>query len=163
MIGIISDNYATCQSALTSIFFAGNSAPKEKESSKREKLKDRENEHVFVQQSSTAVHRSPRSLGELQIRFDFNFSEAEVRRALTQYLRCESKGWRREGIIIQPNFPPNFNSSLPKSMQKRRGKSSGIEFTKRGRKRENGGWKSGISRTLLLCSTFETNKQEINS
>jgi hypothetical protein len=37
--------------------------PKEKESSKREKLKERENDNVFVQPST--VQRSPRSLGEL--------------------------------------------------------------------------------------------------
>jgi hypothetical protein len=53
----------------------GNSAPKEKEkeSSKREKLKERDNENIFVQPST--VQRSPRSLGELRITYlEMSFS-----------------------------------------------------------------------------------------
>lgn len=47
-----------------SVYSTGNSTPKEKESSKREKLKERDAENVFVQPTA-AVQRSPRSLGEL--------------------------------------------------------------------------------------------------
>lgn len=83
VIGKISNNYAIGVLSISIkcnllLLRAENSAPKEKESSKREKLKDRENEHVLVQPSTTAVHRSPRSLGELQIRFDFKFHESKT-------------------------------------------------------------------------------------
>ncbi|CRK94373.1 CLUMA_CG007882, isoform B [Clunio marinus] len=43
----------------------GNSTPKEKESNKREKLKERDTDNVFVQ-PTTAVQRSPRSLGDIE-------------------------------------------------------------------------------------------------
>lgn len=145
---------------------AGNSAPKEKESSKREKLKDRENEHVFVQQSSTAVHRSPRSLGELQIRFDFNvFRKQKLEKVLTQYLRYESKGWSRDENYHSTQFPSDFQQFIVKiNAEAPRGKPFGIDFTKSGSSRaETGYWslRLGIQEFPETLFEFRNKQTEI--